>query len=278
VIARRTGEPTSRQPVADVPPPDRTMAADRPTRASPRGTDPIITLSDVPSTTAERRIVRGPAALLQAYDGPLEIDLAPDRPVVIANFVSTLDGVVAMDIEGATGGGDVSGFSPRDRFVMGLLRAVADTIVVGAGTVRPSRSRAWTPGDVSPEHAADFAALRVDLGLAPRATVVIVTESGDLDPRHPALADPAGPTIIAGPDRAITRLRSVGRWSGIDLRVMSDLAATLEGVGGRVTLYEGGPRLFGALLERGLVDELFLTLAPQLAGRSAVQPRLSLVE
>ena len=46
-----------------------------------------------------------------------------------------------------------------------------------------------------------------------------------------------------------------------------DLAPVLAELGGRVALFEGGPRLFGAFLAQGLIDELFLTLAPQLVGR-----------
>ena len=48
--------------------------------------------------------------------------------------------------------------------------------------------------------------------------------------------------------------------------------------GARLVLCEGGPHLFGQLLDARLVDELFLTMAPQIAGRSDAAPRLSLVE
>jgi riboflavin biosynthesis pyrimidine reductase len=259
---------------------------DRPTRANPRGTEPISTLLELPSGATEQRVVRGPASLVRGYDGELAIGLAPDRPVVIANFATTLDGAVAMDRDGRTGGGDVSGFSPTDRFAMGILRAVADTVIVGAGTVRASSGRAWTPAAVDPAHAADFAELRHALGLAPQPATVILTTSGDLDPRHPALADPRTPTIIVGPVAALARLRSAGLTPGIDLRPSEatdergspDLAAIVAGLGGRVALFEGGPRLFGAFLAAGLVDELFLTVAPQLVGRGDAARRLALVE
>jgi riboflavin biosynthesis pyrimidine reductase len=49
-------------------------------------------------------------------------------------------------------------------------------------------------------------------------------------------------------------------------------------LGGRLALCEGGPHLFGELLRARVVDELFLTMAPQVVGRDATNDRLSLVE
>ena len=60
------------------------------------------------------------------------------RPHVIGNFVTSLDGVVSLGIPGKAGGGEISGFNPHDRMVMGVLRAAADAVVVGAGTLRAS--------------------------------------------------------------------------------------------------------------------------------------------
>lgn len=74
--------------------------------------------------------------------------LRNDRPTVIANFVSTVDGVVAFDVIGSSGGGEISGFFAADRFVMGLLRAMADVVLVGAGTVRAAPTHEWTPRHV----------------------------------------------------------------------------------------------------------------------------------
>ena len=228
--------------------------------------------------------MRGPESLIRGYDGSLEIDLEPRRPVVLANFAATIDGAVAMDRDGRSGGGDISGFSPTDRFVMGLLRALADTIVLGAGTVRASSGRQWTPGAVSPAHAAEYAAVRADLGLRSQPAVVIVTATGDLDPEHPALARPASPTTVVGPRAAISQLRRRRLSPEIVLQALPerdgevDLGAAITEFGGRVALYEGGPRLFGALLASGLVDELFVTVAPQLVGRSTADDRLGLVE
>src|SRR3954447_24032099 len=69
------------------------------------------------------------------YSGDLRFPAHSDQTYVIGNFVSTLDGVVSFEIPGESGGGEISGFNKGDRFIMGLLRASADAIVVGAGTL-----------------------------------------------------------------------------------------------------------------------------------------------
>ena len=102
-----------------------------------------------------------------------------DRPTVIANFVSTLDGVVAFDTEGASGGGEISGFFEPDRFVMGLLRAMADVVLVGAGTVRAAPTHEWTARHVQRASADAFALWRRRLGITTaQPTTVVVTASG----------------------------------------------------------------------------------------------------
>jgi len=86
-----------------------------------------------------------PAELLAGYDGELVIPVHAQRPTVIANFVSTLDGVVAFDTDESSGGAEVSGFFDPDRFVMGLLRTMADAVLVGSGSESrpPNRRRSW---------------------------------------------------------------------------------------------------------------------------------------
>jgi len=89
--------------------------------------------------TAERAL---PAAssLATFYGGPLRIPLRADRPTIVANFVSTLDGVVSFGDPGAAGGSAVSGGSAEDHRLMGLLRTLGDAVMVGAGTVRRARN------------------------------------------------------------------------------------------------------------------------------------------
>src|SRR5258707_7190685 len=69
---------------------------------------------------------------------------------VFSNFVSTLDGVVSLQVKGHSGGGDISGFSAQDRMVMGLLRAVADPVIGGSGTPAAHPQQVWTPPAICP--------------------------------------------------------------------------------------------------------------------------------
>jgi riboflavin biosynthesis pyrimidine reductase len=231
--------------------------------------------------------VRGralPADLAFVYGGDLPIALRADRPTIVTNFVSTLDGVVSYATPEAAGGGEVSGNFEPDRFVMGLLRALADVVLVGAGTVRADAAGAWTPEAIHPAASAQYAALRARLGVPPRPATAVVTATGDLDLRHPGLADPGlqvlvittdagAATIGRRPVPAHVTVRSVG-----SVVRPPDIVDALAARGAELVVCEGGPHLLGQLLEERLVDEMFLTVAPQLAGRSPSAPRLALVE
>lgn len=235
------------------------------------------------------RLVRGgrlPANLAARYGADLAIPLRRDRTTIVANFVSTLDGIVALDRVGATGGREISGGFEHDRFVMGLLRATADAVLVGAGTVRASRSRDWTPGGVHPRSAPAYARWRRQLDLAPAPTVVVVTATGDIARGEGWLAGRDQAVLVVTTDRGAARLREFEPRDdvevvalGSDSRVPVDaLLDLLRERGFRLVLSEAGPTLFGQLLAARAVDEVFLTLAPQVAGRADRSPRLGLVE
>jgi len=223
-----------------------------------------------------------PEDLRARYGGPIAIPLRRDRPVILANFVSSIDGVVAV---APGGGGEISGFAEPDRFVMAILRALADAILVGAGTVRAAPTHVWTPGHVHPASARALASWRAAMGLELSPTTVVVTGSGDLDPGHPALH--AGvPVVVATTAGGAARLASAplppsvrvevaGDDRAVDLRSLVDLTSRL---GARVVLCEGGPHLLGQFVAAGQLDELFLTLAPHLLGRDGAAGRLALVE
>ena len=235
------------------------------------------------------RLVRGgdlPPVLREAYGSDLAIPLRFDRPTVISNFVSTIDGVVSYNNADQAGGGEISGFFKPDAFVMGLLRSHADAVLIGAGTLRAAPDQAWSARFTHPESAADFAALRSQMGLAPEPSTVVVTASGDVDLSQKGLADPSVPVLIVTTQRgaqALVRFESRPDHiqvvaAGTEVVEPAAVIGELERRGLRLILCEGGPNLFGQMLDAGLIDELFLTLAPQIAGRSADEQRLSLVE
>ncbi len=232
--------------------------------------------------------VRGtgmPRELEERYGSPLLVPVRHDRPTIIANFVSTLDGIVALGSGDLSGGGLISGFHEPDRFVMGLLRAIADVVVVGAGTLSGSTSHRWTPEHVHPRSAPAFARWREAMGLAVQPTTVIVTGRGDLPLRHPALNDPSVPVVVATTPAGAARLRQSGLASHVFVEPVgagsrltgADVLELTGRRGAGVILSEGGPHLLGELVGADLLDELFLTLAPQLVGRGD-ENRIGLVE
>lgn len=235
------------------------------------------------------RLVRGgrlPADLAARYGPQLAIPLHVERPTVVANFVSTLDGVVAFDRLGATGGREISGEFEPDRFVMGLLRATADAVLVGAGTVRASRTRNWTPGGAHPPSADGYRRWREQLGLGAAPTLVVVTASGHIARSGGWFPGRARAVIVVTTEHGAARLREFEHSDGVEVVALGagdrvpvgGLLNLLGARGFRLTLSEAGPTLFGELLAAGAVDELFLTLAPRVAGRAEQSPRLGLVE
>jgi riboflavin biosynthesis pyrimidine reductase len=237
-----------------------------------------------PSIPPRARRADLPLSLRSRYGGELSIALRADRPALVTNFVSTLDGVISYNTAESDGGGEISGHFEPDRFVMGLLRALADVVLVGAGTVRAAPDGAWTPASIHPSSAAQYAELRERLGLRLTPMTAVVTASGALDLRHPGLADPAVEVMVVTTTAGEKALHQQTVPPHVEIRGMGDrvqpreLLQALASRGAELVLCEGGPHLLGQLLEARVVDEMFLTIAPQLAGRSSATARLSLVE
>lgn len=195
---------------------------------------------------------------------------------IYANFVSSIDGVVALEGGTAPSGGIISGRNEADRFVMGLLRAYADAVVVGAGTVRAEGGRAlWTPDFIFPAATEAFRELRRTLQRAPEPRLVIVTAHGDLDPSDRALQAGALVLTTAASMQRLrkslpesTEVRAISKDDRIHVNAMVD---ALKADGHRTILTEGGPHLFGQMVASHLVDELFLTVSPNLVGQHGEQ-------
>jgi riboflavin biosynthesis pyrimidine reductase len=214
-----------------------------------------------------------PESLRTLYDGGLGFD----SPTLFVNFVETLDGVVAIP-ELEKSNALVADDSAADRFVMGLLRACAHAVLIGSGTLLSSPKGTWRPDRVYPKAADAFAELRAAWGLPERPAVAVVSSGASLDPQHPVLQDAVLLTTSRGAEQFEPLLPDVvavndGDW--VDLRGALDV---LRARGHPLVLSEAGPTMFGSLLADGLVDELFLTLSPVLAGRHTVGKRLGLVE
>jgi riboflavin biosynthesis pyrimidine reductase len=210
----------------------------------------------------------------------------PGRPYIIGNFVTTLDGVVALNAPGHSGGGDISGWNKHDQFVMGLLRAVADCVIVGAGTLRAAPRHRWTAQYISPPHANAYQQLRTSLGKTTPPLNVIVTARGEVDLDLPVFQSGEVPvllvtTMYGEPRIRAERLPPMVQVAGLDhddsLSAQQIVQAACEARHCEIILVEGGPRLLGNFLAEQLLDEQFLTLAPQIAGRDNGASRPGLV-
>lgn len=218
-----------------------------------------------------------PARLRERYPGTLGFE----EPRVVANFVATVDGVVAIPALERSNR-LISEASEADRFVMALLRACADAVLVGSGTLQASPRSLWTPESAWPQEADALAELRRSLGRQPLPELAVVTGSGMLDPAHPAfergtlvLTTDAGARTLAGRLPGSSEIVPLGDGPAVDLTRALDV---LRARGRSLVLVEAGPHVLGSLLADRLLDELFLTVSPVLAGRVEGETRLGLVE
>jgi riboflavin biosynthesis pyrimidine reductase len=214
-----------------------------------------------------------PEALASFYGGRLGFA----TECVYANFVETIDGIVA--IPGLERSNElVAAGSDDDRHLMGLLRAFADVVLIGSGTLLASPKGRWRPEGVYPDARKAFAELRARRGQPEHPAVAVVTTGASLDVSHPVLERALVLTTAEGGERlrdVVPHVAVVNEGEWVDLAAA---VRVLRERGHRLVLAEAGPTTFGDLLTRGLVDELFLTISPVLAGRNAVGRRLGLVE
>lgn len=189
---------------------------------------------------------------------PLEIQMAyergrPDRPWVMANFVSTIDGATIVD------GGSTAINDEDDMRMFGAMRAVADFILVGAGTVRAEN---YGPTTLD----ARRRAARLDAGLEETPHLVVVTRSLDLDPADRVFSDPDHRVTVltdgSAPADRFAALSEVADVVRLQSTGADDMIHYLRLA--RVVLCEGGGTLMGQLVAARLVDEMALTVAPML--------------
>jgi riboflavin biosynthesis pyrimidine reductase len=217
-----------------------------------------------------------PEQLVTLYGGPIGLD----EPCVVANFVESLDGVVAVP-RLPRSHAVIGDESEADRFVLALVRACADAVVVGSGTLLASPQGTWRIDRAYPPAAEALADLRARRGRPEQPLVVVVTTGASLDPSHPVLESGA---LVLTTEEAASRLRasvpSAADVVAVNDAETVDLGRALELLrerGCSVILTEAGPSMFGSFVASQLVDELFLTVSPVLAGRGD-GVRLGLVE
>ncbi len=250
----------------------------------------VRTLIDCDSEYVESAL---PQELRELYGGDLQFRTSPAaRPFVLANFVSTLDGVVSYEMKGKSGGSAISGSDPADRFIMGLLRASADAVIVGARTVQTVRSESlWAPESTYPDAKHLYAEYRVNALHKPEYPLLaVVSGSGRLELERAIFHTPAMRAVVITTSDGRDELTRRGAMTlgSVDVHVLDSSSGNIapsailellqSQFGVKTLLHEGGPTLFGQFLAAEAIDEFFLTLSPQIAGRKGDATRPAVVE
>ncbi|CAD5994039.1 pyrimidine reductase family protein [Agreia sp. COWG] len=185
-------------------------------------------------------------------------------PTVRMNFVTSLDGSATVDgVSGGLGG-------PADKAVFDTVRRLADVVLVGAGTVRSEGYGAMRLSDAD-------AAWRQAHGLAAQPAFALVSGRLDLDPASDVFVKaPVRPLVLtsdAAPGSRRAALEAVATVisCGTDSVDARQLVCALVDRGLTQILCEGGPSLFGTLIDADLVDELCLTVSPLLEGGAGIR-------
>jgi len=217
-------------------------------------------VSRIPGATHDvRRLLPDPTETTVAEQlGDLDLkEMAlPDRPYLVLNFATTLDGRAAIQGRSGPIGGEV------DTEVLQRLRTRVDAVMIGAGTMRAERYGRMVS---DPE----LRAYRERTGLAHDPLGVIVSNRLELPWDAPLFTDGGGRVVIftasaEEPPETSTPVTIVRYPDGVELAAALEWLLRERGI--RSVLCEGGPILHGRLREEELADELFLTIAPKLAG------------
>jgi riboflavin-specific deaminase-like protein len=217
-------------------------------------------LSRIPGEThTVRRLLPDPAETTVA-EQLAALDLKPlapaERPYVMLNFVATLDGRAAISGHSGPIGSDT------DTEMLQRLRTRVDAVMIGAGTMRTERYGRMVS---SP----DLRAYRERTGLAHDPLAVIVSNRLELPWDAPLFTDGGGQCVVftasgEQPPETATPVTCIQHPDGVELDRSLEWLRKERGI--RSILCEGGPTLHGRLREGGLADELFLTIAPKIAG------------
>jgi riboflavin-specific deaminase-like protein len=180
----------------------------------------------------------------------------PDRPYLVLNFATTLDGRAAISGKSGAIGSDT------DTEMLQRLRTRVDAVMIGAGTVRAERY-----GRIVSDP--QLRAYRERTGLAHDPLAVIVSNRFELPWDAGLFTDGGGRVVVftaseEEPPETATPVTVVRHPEGVELDRALEWLLSERGI--RSVLCEGGPTLHGRLREGGLADELFLTIAPKIAG------------
>jgi riboflavin biosynthesis pyrimidine reductase len=215
-----------------------------------------------------------PRDLQTIYGGDWHLPQLSGRPYVYSNFVQSRDGRVSFSVPGHMGGGDVSGFNAHDQWLMGLLRARADAVVMGDTTLKIEPEHLWTCEYICPSGAALFLEFRRLEHRRDCPLQVFLSLDGDLNTDANVFCQEQLHLIVATTSRGAERAKEIRCQANlevlalgedkVDIRRLCNVLYTNYGV--KTLLCEGGPRAYGSFISAERIDEEFLTLAPTVIG------------
>jgi riboflavin biosynthesis pyrimidine reductase len=140
----------------------------------------------------------------------------------------------------------------------------------------------WTAEHIFPDLRDAYTELRRTLRKREPPLNVIVSATGRLDLRAPVFQSGLAPALVVTTRAGAAALRPAGvdiaaPRTGGRLSARAVLSEALKRRPGRIVLVEGGPQLLGDFYAERCLDQQFLTLAPQIAGRDREHDRPSLV-
>ncbi len=208
-------------------------------------------------------------------------DAPAERPWTYSNFVQSLDGITSL--LGKNGSGSHISQSAEDRWLMDLLRAHADAVVMGVHTLEYERVYMGNPrGPVFRIAEPTLLKLREELGRRKLKNIFVsnsahiklseyrVFESDDVDSY--VVTTTAGASGLRAQKHPKVTIVPCGEWPRVDLQLM--VKKFKEELGIEYLLCEGGPTLYGSMAKAGLIDEKFVTVSPVETGHSAPQEQV----
>lgn len=221
--------------------------------------------------------------------GPIRLqEPLPDRPLVMTNFVATIDGVASYGIPDYAGGGTISK-SAADRWMMDVWRTYADVVLLGAETIRDTDAEIKhmirrntlemaidgqrVDGFVDTVEDPDLAAWRTMHKKSRHPVLAVFSGSGDLPLSLGIFQFKKQPIIVFTTRTGAEKLEAASRLPHVTVVPFSGdrgdmprfaLDHLRKELDANYVLAEGGPGTIGSFLKAGFLDEIILTTAPRL--------------
>ena len=227
-----------------------------------------------------------PPSFRQIYAGDWQIPATNGRPYIFTNFAQSRDGRISFAEPGIATGGDVTSFNAHDRWLMGMLRARADAILMGDVTVTMEPEYVFCAESISPNDAAAFTALREAEGRPLLPLIVILSLTGRINWSEPCFQDARSHVLLATTTDGATNVGDCQGAATVEVMALGEESVDLQRLVKllhdayhvRTLLCEGGSRVMAGLLDEGLIDEEFVTLCPTFIGRTPTRYRPSYTE